>query len=178
MVVDLRRVDEGEDHFSWSLQPADLGVGDDDLRVDGALTAVVEVRRGENILDVSSRVTGRVLHDCARCGESVARELDESLRLIAEEAEHATLGDESEDVITFEGEELDVTAPLRDVVMVATPMVVHCRPDCQGLCPQCGVNRNQESCSCDSTVVDPRWQALGDALRGDSDTESPEQKEG
>jgi uncharacterized protein len=32
------------------------------------------------------------------------------------------------------------------------------------LCPNCGVDRNVETCSCDTTVADPRWSAL-DQLR-------------
>jgi uncharacterized protein len=35
-----------------------------------------------------------------------------------------------------------------------------CRADCAGLCPECGVNRNLEQCSC-GAPIDLRWAALG-----------------
>jgi len=30
----------------------------------------------------------------------------------------------------------------------------------KGICPQCGTDRNESSCDCDTTVVDARWAAL------------------
>jgi uncharacterized protein len=40
------------------------------------------------------------------------------------------------------------------------PMKPLCRPDCKGLCPQCGLNLNDEACSC-APDVDPRLASLG-----------------
>jgi uncharacterized protein len=38
-----------------------------------------------------------------------------------------------------------------------------CKPDCKGLCPRCGANRNRQPCTC--VGDDPRWEALAN-LRG------------
>ena len=35
-----------------------------------------------------------------------------------------------------------------------------CTPDCQGLCPQCGINLNTERCSCAPAWQDPRFAVL------------------
>ena len=35
-----------------------------------------------------------------------------------------------------------------------------CRAECLGLCPKCGVDRNVETCDCDTEVKDHRWAAL------------------
>ena len=43
------------------------------------------------------------------------------------------------------------------------PSVPLCRPDCLGLCPTCGADRNEEPCTC-AEPGDPRWAAL-DVLR-------------
>jgi uncharacterized protein len=37
-----------------------------------------------------------------------------------------------------------------------------CRPDCAGLCPVCGIDRNVEQCGCDTSRSDDRWSALDD----------------
>lgn len=42
-----------------------------------------------------------------------------------------------------------------------------CKPDCLGLCPVCGVNRNHETCNCDVRTIDPRLAALSDLLSTD-----------
>lgn len=45
------------------------------------------------------------------------------------------------------------------------PALRRCRPDCKGLCPICGKNRNEEECSCggntqDEMIPDARFAAL------------------
>ena len=34
-----------------------------------------------------------------------------------------------------------------------------CREDCKGLCPQCGIDRNTDTCNCEKPI-DPRLAAL------------------
>ena len=67
-------------------------------------------------------------------------------------------------------EELDVefytdrSVSLRDLaleqIQLSIPMKPLCEENCLGLCPQCGANRNRESCNCESSIVDERWGAL------------------
>jgi uncharacterized protein len=59
--------------------------------------------------------------------------------------------------------EVDLEPLVRDAVLLELPQAPLCRSDCQGLCPFCGVNRNDEVCGCEAPP-DPRWSAL-DALR-------------
>ncbi len=40
------------------------------------------------------------------------------------------------------------------------PMKPLCRPDCKGLCPTCGADRNETACSCEEPTADSRWAAL------------------
>ncbi len=60
-------------------------------------------------------------------------------------------------------DEVDLEPLVRDAVLLELPLAPLCRPDCAGLCPTCGVNRNSESCRCEAPR-DPRWGAL-DVLR-------------
>ena len=43
---------------------------------------------------------------------------------------------------------IDLSDAIADAVVMDTPFVVLCRPDCAGLCPTCGANLNEGSCSC------------------------------
>jgi uncharacterized protein len=77
---------------------------------------------------------------------------------------------ENEEVEITEAEELDVEfyiereIPLRDLaleqVQLSIPMKPLCDDNCLGLCPNCGANRNRESCRCEESVGDERWGAL------------------
>ena len=49
---------------------------------------------------------------------------------------------------------------LREQVLLSLPVRTLCKPDCKGLCPRCGQNRNSQDCSCEEGQSDPRWEAL------------------
>ena len=55
---------------------------------------------------------------------------------------------------------LDLAPVLREQIWVAIPMKPLCRPDCKGLCPQCGANLNRGPCGCENDAVDPRLAPL------------------
>ncbi len=60
--------------------------------------------------------------------------------------------------------ELDVSGWARDAIALALPEKILCRPDCAGLCPQCGKNLNDEPHTHEEPQADSRWGAL-EALR-------------
>ncbi|NDJ77681.1 MAG: DUF177 domain-containing protein [Chloroflexi bacterium] len=64
---------------------------------------------------------------------------------------------------------LDLAPLLREEAILATPMVVLCRPDCAGLCSQCGQNLNESTCDCEVDDIDPRLAILRDRLEGNAD---------
>ncbi len=55
---------------------------------------------------------------------------------------------------------LDITEAVRQAAIVAIPMKPLCKLDCAGLCPECGSDRNQVHCNCQSAGRDPRWASL------------------
>jgi uncharacterized protein len=71
-----------------------------------------------------------------------------------------SFGLEDADEELFDGKVIDLEPILREQVLLALPMNAVCREDCQGLCPQCGQNRNEKPCDCEAKFVDPRFAAL------------------
>jgi uncharacterized protein len=63
----------------------------------------------------------------------------------------------------YEGDVLDITEDLRELLMAELPARVYCREDCKGLCPGCGANLNTEPCQCDAKYQEgerlPDWKA-------------------
>jgi uncharacterized protein len=55
---------------------------------------------------------------------------------------------------------LDLAPLLREEVLLATVNGLLCHPDCKGLCPTCGANWNNTTCSCILDAVDPRLAGL------------------
>ena len=77
--------------------------------------------------------------------------------------------------LELEAEDLDIhyvvdgivdTEPiLLEQLQLNVPMRALCREACAGLCPECGIDRNLDSCTCQDQAVDPRWSVLR-GLRG------------
>ncbi len=70
----------------------------------------------------------------------------------------------------FEGAHIDeshtmeLAEVLRQYVITNSPMKPLCRPECAGLCHDCGVNLNQQKCECGEANLDPRWRDLASLL--------------
>ncbi len=71
------------------------------------------------------------------------------------------------DVITLpaDARELDLIPVIREMILLNHPMKVICKPDCNGLCPGCGVNLNVDTCQCKEDGGDPRWDELKKLLK-------------
>ena len=69
-----------------------------------------------------------------------------------------------DDAFPIENNQLVLAPMVRQTALLELDEVRLCRPDCAGLCPVCGADRNDTRCDCDTTVTDDRWAAL-DALR-------------
>ncbi len=57
-------------------------------------------------------------------------------------------------------EYVDLTDDLRETILLAFPLYPVCRPDCRGLCAQCGADLNAGDCEC-APPADNRWAVLG-----------------
>ena len=55
---------------------------------------------------------------------------------------------------------LDLSEAIRQYCLTNQPMKPLCRPECLGLCPVCGTNKNEYPCSCEDSPTDPRWGPL------------------
>ena len=60
--------------------------------------------------------------------------------------------------------EVNLREAVRQTALTVQPLKPLCRLDCQGLCPQCGANRNEVSCGCASEAIDARWRPLLELL--------------
>ena len=65
-----------------------------------------------------------------------------------------------EDAYLIVDGQLDLVPLVRETALIELDLERQCRDDCAGLCPVCGVDRNETTCDCDTTVRDDRWAAL------------------
>ena len=74
-------------------------------------------------------------------------------------------GEKAKIVNYFDGDVIDLSPVVRDVLLSDQPLNNICNADCRGLCLKCGANLNHGDCGCDRTVIDPRLAALQQLLK-------------
>lgn len=134
----------------------------DDLFVSGSAVPVGAPVRAELVLDPSGsehavHVRGTISApfegECRRCLQPVSGTV---IAEVKELFEHDWTEDETWPLVQ---DRVDVEPLMREAVLLELPLAPLCRDDCAGLCPQCGEDRNQVTCSCEP-ATDPRWAAL------------------
>ena len=113
---------------------------------------------------VAGKLEATVPLTCSRCLESfpwdIRSEFD--LRVVAHEPDDDSVEvDENavEALVAPEGK-IGLEDLAREQLYLNLPLKPICRPDCKGLCPVCGVNRNVTACGCATEDVDPRMAPL------------------
>ncbi len=129
------------------------------------LAGRVTLLRTDRGLLVSIEATATLRERCSRC----LSEADRLLKISFEEEYvpliDATTGarvriDKSEEVFRIGPDfVLDLREGLRQYVLMSESAKPLCRPDCAGLCAECGADLNQRSCEC-KPEIDTRWGAL------------------
>ena len=165
--------------FDLELDPGAVDLGEEAVQVGELATSgqaeVLHEHRGPKdiVADIRLRgeFQGKFEIPCARCVEAVQVPLEAEFDLIfrpaeadAEAPERSITAPETE-IGYYQGDSLLLEDVLREQVLLSLPVRTLCKPDCKGLCPRCGQNRNSQPCHCDEGPSDPRWEALA-GLRG------------
>lgn len=64
---------------------------------------------------------------------------------------------------------IDLAPLVRELSLLSLPIKVLCRPDCLGLCQECGANLNNGDCGCAAEEVDPRLAVLAQLLKSNGE---------
>jgi uncharacterized protein len=146
---------------------ADLDLGDD-LVGAGPVAVEVRVARTNRGVIVTGRVRTALADTCGRCLAPLRIAIDAPI-----EEEVLPLVDlqtglrldttvEPEVFRLTDHHELDLEPLARDAVLLSAPIAPVCRPDCRGLCPECGVDLNEGVHDHGDAPVDPRLARLLD----------------
>ncbi|MBP1156054.1 MULTISPECIES: DUF177 domain-containing protein [unclassified Paenibacillus] len=143
-----------------------LGCGPLHVRLDAQNKAGGAEVSGELEIDVEQA--------CSRCLAPVAEHLTipfhETFVKGEEKALEASDDEEEnvEDVLYVSEDRIELEPYLVESVMLAMPFIPLCSEDCQGLCPVCGTNKNEQACGCKQDKVDPRLAGLADFFKDQS----------
>lgn len=158
MIFDLEPIFAG----GQEMLPVDYSIDFSEVELDGVqpftqpIRVAGEFRNRADVVyvDVTARFTLDLF--CDRCAAPMRRDFAVPVRhvLVRE------LYDErSDDLICVDSVRFDLDELVSDDIFLSLPTKFLCREDCKGLCPRCGQNLNEGSCSC-KKAVDPRLEGL------------------
>lgn len=122
---------------------------------DGFSYDIVLTHTGDGVL-ASGMVRAHAHGLCDRCLDPAEFDISGAVEeyYLFEEPEDA--GEDEEYQLVGEESTVDLSDALADAVVMETPFVLLCKPDCKGLCPTCGCNLNHEQCDCAEKAAEGR----------------------
>lgn len=116
---------------------------------------------------VSCSFTTNTQCECVRCLNPYQQEIlidleEEYLPVIDIETGGRILLEDQDTFVIDDHHILNLGEAVRQYFLLNLPMQPLCREDCIGICPECGVDLNQQECDCNRSVFDSRWGSLVD----------------
>lgn len=163
MFLDLTTIRQPETPVTREY-PAETFAPEEEFRLIAPAVLTGTLHKDDERFRLAGRVSTRVSLDCSRCAEpfDVPVEASFELRYLPQTLAGQKDADPDADPTTtfYSDDRLDLGQIVREQCYLVLPMKPLCRPDCQGLCVQCGINLNAERCSCVQRWHDPRLAVL------------------
>lgn len=146
MSINIAKASEGEFYpFQFHIDVEDDVLSGYEARFDGnVLVSGTYVVNSSNVY-IDSTLTYSIIFACDRCLSEVKKDFvtkcTASFYLLGETA--------SEGWYPYTNNLVDMTEPIRQEIILNLPSRVLCKPDCKGLCSNCGTNLNETTCDCD-----------------------------
>jgi uncharacterized protein len=147
-----------------------------DVELAGPVDGEIRLQRTNRGILVRGEMAAEMRRTCARCLEpyvepvrvTISEEYLPSVDLEGGSALPRPDPEETAQAID-EHHEIDLAPVLRDEFALTEPMHPLCRPDCPGLCPECGARLGEGHVAHVSDELDPRLAALARLLERDLD---------
>lgn len=148
LIIDVARLSEDGERFTGEIPVEALEHDKDDYLFTP--TSGLRYNLYVQLLGDELLVRGKIEEDftclCVRCAKNFQwKAIDEDVTFSIESGKNSFV---------------DLTKELRECIIICYPSNPLCKEDCLGLCPHCGVDLNNESCSCHPSLTDEGWSKL------------------
>jgi len=159
MKISIRDLSEGIHEFTKQITHQDLKLIEAE-EYPAPLYIDIFIDRIEQIFRFKIGIKTKACYKCDRCLDDFNFNFEEKAEQIYQLG-HSELDEDSEIIILPENTiEIDITPAILDILLINRPLKLLCREDCKGLCVNCGVNLNNETCNCQNQKADPRLEKL------------------
>ena len=147
--------------FSTSVDLSDLQYGQS-FPVSEPVEASGTVRNTAGVLMMTGSMHTTIHGVCDRCASDFDSDVEFPIDVVLV-TELADEDNEDEGVFPLEADAADLDDIIRTIFVLNMDSKLLCKPDCKGLCCQCGKNLNDGLCDC-RKEIDPRFAALKQLL--------------
>ena len=144
-----------------------------DVELAGPIDADLHLQRTNRGILARGEIRASLRRTCARCTDPYVEEVrvpvsEEFLPSLDPDTGAPVVLDEGEGAETLrinEHHEIELDGVLHDELVLTEPMHPLCRPDCPGLCPECGLRMDAGDHAHGGDEIDPRLAGLAALLR-------------
>lgn len=122
--------------------------------------AELEAMMMAGIVRVDGQMDSDIVFSCSRCLTEVEEHITVPFHESFSQDERYKDEDEHDDVVYIPQDTFELEPYLEAEFLLAMPFVTLCDEACKGLCPVCGINRNEADCTCNTERIDPRLADL------------------
>ena len=184
--VQLTEIPEEGLDLADEVQPDELCLLPDEAHVSGPLSLSARLTNVGDHVYVEGVIDGTFVRECVRClkeyeayaevpftaayqgSDPMVRSRGRTTKdrhQESDEEEAPATSDEEDDLYACTGDRVELAEMLREHIILSTPMRALCREDCRGLCPVCGRDRNEESCTCSDAPKTNPFAILQERLK-------------
>lgn len=155
--LELLRRPGSQKEIALDVEPVDVDLEGEERLVPGAPIAVrLECSSTNDGIVVDGSLTTGFRGTCRRCLRPVEGERSIEIHELYQETRS------DPDAFPIENDQIDLRPMIRESILLDVPGAPLCRAECPGLCPVCGADLATETCTCETTSVDPRWSVLSE----------------
>ena len=115
------------------LDASKLSLETEHVRYPAAIIVTARIERDKDIITANCKIESRTQQICSRCLLEFDSPIEKKISFIYKvKGEHT----------------IELDDNIRDAIILDYPMKILCRPDCKGLCFNCGKNLNEGPCGC------------------------------
>lgn len=134
------------------------------IKIIDPIKYVGDIFKVDGEYDLGVNITYSIDSNCDRCLLPTTEKIETVLseKMIVDKGNYNDEENEEseEDYIYLENNSFDLEDYIWNQVITSLPMKILCNNECKGLCPQCGVDLNTQSCDCEENTIDPRLEKL------------------
>jgi uncharacterized protein len=149
-------------HFSETLNVTELLRSHTDVVKHGLLAMELDAQAESGMTVVKGNLTLPVEMVCSRCLTTTEQTLHIPFYEEFTQKSELMPKDEPEAIHLVSEDKIELNPYVEETVSLALPYIPLCSPTCKGICPECGKNRNEQSCDCKQEKLDPRLAGLAD----------------